>query len=180
MADEHGPDVPTGDIRLLSEADQAEIEKRRRGEPPERCPVTVERQYLPTFADLVDRLTIVQLKEIFIPEHAAEYRHERGLIQHDLDVFHLGGGATFDAECLRLVCLLMLTNRYIWENESKARAGAGSQDHLLKLTHSINGVRNAAKNALSRAIGESRVDHKLDCFAADLVAEFGNWNVVDS
>ena len=77
---------------------------------------------------------------------------------------------------IRAILVIMLTNRYIWENESKARAGGSSQDKLLKLTHSINGVRNKAKNVVSREIGE-RVDLKTDALAAELIAEFGNWDV---
>ena len=32
-----------------------------------------ERKYLPTLSELIDRLSIVQLKEVFISEHKAEY-----------------------------------------------------------------------------------------------------------
>jgi hypothetical protein len=71
---------------------------------------------------------------------------------------------------------LMLANRVIWENESKARDGGDEQDQLLKFTHSINGVRNTAKNVISEAVGE-RVDHKIDCLAANLPKEFGNWKI---
>ena len=45
-----------------------------------------QRKYLPTLPDLVDRLTIVQMKMIFIPEKVEEYRHERELILHDIDL----------------------------------------------------------------------------------------------
>ena len=34
------------------------------------------RKYLPTLAELVDRLSIVQLKEVFITEHKEEYAKE--------------------------------------------------------------------------------------------------------
>ena len=34
------------------------------------------RKYLPTIAELIDRLSIVQLKEVFIPEHKEEYAKE--------------------------------------------------------------------------------------------------------
>ena len=34
------------------------------------------RKYEMTLADLVDRLSIVQLKAIFIPEHSKAYREE--------------------------------------------------------------------------------------------------------
>ena len=77
---------------------------------------------------------------------------------------------------IHAIVVIMLTNHYIWINESRARAGGGEQDHLLKLTHSINGVRNTAKNQLARLDGGRR-DFKTDCFAAELVAQFGDWNI---
>ena len=135
-----------------------------------------ERAYLPTFAELVDRLTIVQLKAIFIPEHKAEYVEEMGLIMKDIDAILAEKGHAMTAGDIRAVALTMLANRYIWENETQARAGGAQQDRLLKLTHSINGVRNRAKNALAASIGE-RLDHKTDCLAAELAEEFGNWEV---
>ena len=45
-----------------------------------------ERKYLPTLAELVDRLSIVQLKEVFITEHKDEYRKEIADIVHDIDM----------------------------------------------------------------------------------------------
>jgi hypothetical protein len=41
--------------------------------PPRQRAHTPERMFLPTLSDLVDRLSIVQLKPIFIPEHREEY-----------------------------------------------------------------------------------------------------------
>jgi len=134
------------------------------------------RKYEMTLADLVDRLSIVQLKAIFIPEHSKAYREEQKLIEHDIDLI-LGASAKWlTAKDIRSILIIMLTNRFIWENESKARAGGPEQDKLLKLTHSINGVRATAKNALSASFG-GRKDYKIDCFAAELVKDFGNWNV---
>jgi len=82
-----------------------------------------ERKYLPTLADLIDRLTIVQLKQIFIPEHAADYTAERELITHDIDLILVNKGLTFGAKEVHAVAVIMLANRYIWENETKARGG---------------------------------------------------------
>lgn len=143
----------------------------------------IDRQYLPTFADLIDRLSIVILKSIFIPEHHDAYIKERALIEHDIDTF-LGpqeeiarAWLPLSAREIRAILVIMLANRFIWENESKARAGHPDQDKLLKLTHSINGIRNTAKNMLSARMGD-RVDLKIDCLAADLDSAFGNWNVL--
>lgn len=134
------------------------------------------RRFLPTLADLVDRLTIVQLKMIFIPEHKDEYAQERADIEHDIDLILNEKSLKLDASAIHAVCMIMLTNRFIWENESKARAGGAEQDKLLKLTHSINGIRNAAKNQLATSDG-GRKDYKVDALAADLPPEFGNWKV---
>ena len=43
------------------------------------------RKYLPTISELIDRLSIVQLKEVFIPEHKEKYSKEIQDIVHDLD-----------------------------------------------------------------------------------------------
>lgn len=134
------------------------------------------RRYLPTLAELIDRLSIVQMKEIFLCALGAPYAEERALIEHDIDIILAEREFRLSAKDIRALLMIMLANRYIWENESRARQGGAEQDKLLKLTHSINGVRNTAKNVLARSAGD-RVDHKLDCFAAELVEEFGNWRV---
>lgn len=133
-----------------------------------------ERKYLPTLAELIDRLSIVQLKEIFISENKAAYCEERALIEHDIDL--LLQDKKLNAEDIRASMIIMLANRTIWQNETEARKGGDSQDKLLKFTHSINGVRNTAKNVISHSVGQ-RIDMKVDCFAASLVDEFGNWDV---
>ena len=138
-----------------------------------------QRQYLPTLSDLVDRLTIVQLKSVFISERTDEYVKERALIEHDIDLILSDlakEGKHIGASEIHAIVVLMLSNRFIWENESKARAGGDEHDKLLKLTHSINGVRSTAKNQLA-AFDGGRKDYKIDCLAAELVAEFGNWNI---
>ena len=145
--DEHGPDIPE------------------------------TRQYLPTLAELIDRLSIVLLKSIFISEHREAYLMERDAIEHDIGLL-LKKHPIFNSSEVLGILVLMLTNRYIWENESKARQGGSEQDKLLKLTHSINGIRNAAKNFIAVNRNE-REDSKIDCFAAELEKEFGNWNVFE-
>ena len=135
-----------------------------------------DRKYLPTLSDLVDRLTIVQLKMIFIPDRQKEYSEERELIMHDIDLILNGLDHKLNARAIMAITLIQLTNRCIWESESKARAGGSEQDKLLKFTHSINGVRNTAKNVLAEEAG-GRKDYKIDALAADLPEEFGNWDI---
>jgi len=140
-----------------------------------------QRKYLPTLADLIDRLTIAQQKQIFIPEKRDEYTQELDDLMHDIDLIISQGQHAITAKEIHAICVIMLANRYIWENESIIRDGTSREDadtqlKRLKATHSINGVRNTAKNVLSESTG-GRKDYKIDCFAADLVDEFGNWNI---
>lgn len=132
-----------------------------------------ERRYLPTFSDLADRLSIVLLKSIFIAENRDAYREEMELIKHDI----AGLRKVFTPDDIYALMVLTLSNRVIWENESKARLGGDEQDRLLKHSHAINGIRNVAKNRLAK--GE-RIDLKVDSLAASLPADiYGDWRVFE-
>jgi hypothetical protein len=135
-----------------------------------------ERKYLPTFSELIDRMTICQLKSIFIPENKEAYDKEIGEIKHDVDLIIKEKDIKMTSEMIRAISVIMLSNRYIWENESLARKGTDQDLKLLRITHSINGVRNSAKNVISRELGE-RVDLKTDCLAAELKTEIQNWDI---
>jgi len=139
-----------------------------------------ERKYLPTIADLIDRLSISLMKSIFIPGFRQTYRSEMRLVMDDLaSCFNDAKIAATPEGHVQLIynCLvIMLANRYIWENEALARkSGKGGR---LRATHSVNGVRNLAKNKISKHFGE-RIDEKIDCLAADLPEDCGNWNVFE-
>lgn len=134
----------------------------------------MDRKYLPTLSDLIDRLSIVQLKAIFNPAKRDAYREEMALIEHDIDQM----GITLNAVHLRAVMIIMLVNREIWRNEAAVRAaGPEALDtSALVYTHSLNGVRNTAKNKIAAAVGD-RQDFKIDCLAAELQSEFVNWRI---
>ena len=134
------------------------------------------RKYLPTFSELVDRLSINILKTIFIPEHKKQYDQEIKDIKHDIDQIIKEKEVKLNSDVIKAICVIMLANRYIWENESKCRSGNAQDMSLLKLTHSVNGVRNTAKNILSKELGE-RKDLKIDCLAAELMSDLQNWDI---
>ena len=114
------------------------------------------------------------LKSVFIAENRKAYREEMALIEHDIDL--LLADKKLTAKDVRAIMVIMLSNHTIWTNESKARQGGDEQDKLLKFTHSINGLRNQAKNIIASGVSE-RIDLKTDCFAEALVDEFGAWDI---
>ena len=124
-----------------------------------------ERRYLHTLGDLVDRLSIVQLKEVFIPEFKQEYSQEIADIVHDIQVILDETNGVVDAETIRAIVVVAQMNLHIWHNESNYRRG-NKDGNNLELTHGLNGIRNTAKNKIQEVIG-GRKDYKVDCLAAD-------------
>ena len=130
-----------------------------------------ERKYLPTLSELVDRLSIAQLKEGFITDHKAEYADEIARILHDIDLILTQKDATLDAEVIRAIVVLSQMNLHIWHNETNYRKGIKDGNNL-ELTHGLNGIRNTAKNIIQDVLG-GRKDYKIDCLAA----EFKDWEI---
>jgi hypothetical protein len=129
-----------------------------------------KRKYLPTLSELIDRLSIVQLKEVFIPDHKQEYSKEISDIVHDIQLC-LENCDRIDAEFIRAVVVLSQMNLHIWHNESNYRKGIKDGNDL-ELTHGLNGIRNTAKNMIQTTAG-GRKDYKIDCLAAD----FSDWEI---
>jgi len=129
------------------------------------------RKYLPTFAELVDRLSISQLKEVFIPAHKDEYSQEIRDIVHDIQLVLNQQQGAITAETIRAIVVLAQMNLHIWHNESNYRKGI-KEGNNLELTHGINGIRNTAKNKIQEIVG-GRKDYKIDCLAA----EFKDWEI---
>ena len=128
------------------------------------------RKYLPTLSELIDRLSIVQLKEVFISEHKDEYAKEIADICHDIQLI-LNKAEVIDAETIRAIVVLSQMNLHIWHNESNYRKGIKDGNNL-ELTHGLNGIRNTAKNKIQELSG-GRKDYKIDCLAA----EFKDWDI---
>jgi len=129
-----------------------------------------ERKYLHTLGDLIDRLSIVQLKEVFITEHKEEYSKEIADIVHDIQIILNESDATITAETVRAIVVVSQMNLHIWHNESAYRRGM--KEGNLALTHGLNGIRNTGKNKIQEIVG-GRLDYKVDCLAAD----FKDWEI---
>lgn len=129
------------------------------------------RRYLPTLSELIDRLSISQLKEVKIPEHKDEYAQEIADIVHDIQLILDEQNGKVNAEVIRAIVVLSQMNAHIWHNESAVRAGTAGPSNLA-LTHGINGIRNTAKNKIQEIVG-GRKDYKIDCLAA----EFKDWEI---
>ena len=129
------------------------------------------RKYLPTLGELIDRLSIIQIKELKIPNHKEEYSQEIEDIVHDINQIIKEGDFELDGEFVRAIVVLSQMNLHIWVNEDNARSG-DNQGNQLMLTHGLNGIRNTAKNKIQERVG-GRKDYKIDCIAD----EFKDWEI---
>lgn len=134
----------------------------------------MDRKFLPTFAELIDRLSIHQLKEVFLAENKEKYKREMLDMQYDIDAIIKENNIKVTANLIRSIVVIAQMNAHIWYNESKARKGESQDLSLLKLTHGLNGLRNRACNYMLEEIGDGeRQDWKTDCLAA----EFNDWRI---
>jgi hypothetical protein len=129
------------------------------------------RKYLPTLSELIDRLSIAQLKEVFISKHKQEYSKEIQDIINDIQLILDIKSEKIDANTIRAIIVLSQMNLHIWHNESNYRNGIKDGNNL-ELTHGLNGIRNTAKNKIQEIVG-GRKDYKIDCLAAD----FKDWEI---
>ena len=93
----------------------------------------MKRKFLPTINELIDRLSIHQLKEVFIPENKKNYASEIQDIMHDIDAILKEKNGKLSAETIRAIIVLAQMNAHIWYNETKVRNG--DKDGNLHLTH---------------------------------------------
>ena len=130
------------------------------------------RKYLPTLGELIDRLSIIQIKELKIPNHKEEYSQEIQDIIHDItEILDTNKQLKVDGDFIRAIVVLSQMNLHIWVNEDNARSG-DEQGNQLMLTHGLNGIRNTAKNKIQELDG-GRKDYKIDCIAD----EFKDWEI---
>lgn len=131
-----------------------------------------QRRYLQTFSELIDRLSIVQLKEVFITDRKEEYGSEIADIVHDIQlILNEHPDTKVTAETIRAIIVCAQMNLHIWHNESNYRRGIKDGNNL-ELTHGLNGIRNTSKNKIQEVVG-GRKDYKVDCLAAD----FKGWEI---
>ncbi len=103
----------------------------------------------PSLGELIDRLTIDQIKEVAARKDRADYVREMADIQADLDQIFKERKIRPNAKFLRLVIALGQVNLHIWNTKDQMIRDKSRFKQFMKLAHQLNGVRNQIKNNLS-------------------------------
>jgi hypothetical protein len=129
-----------------------------------------ERQFLLPLAELVDRLTIDQIKEVLLPEHCESFAREMEKIEHDIDTIVGEKDVHLTARLLRMVIVIAQMNLHIWQNKDLMERNPDDTEaylRLLKLSHQLNGVKNRIKNLLLEETGDREKSLKKSNFNTD-------------
>jgi hypothetical protein len=147
-------------MQEISEIEKLKKENDLLRQEVENLKLKSPQKYKLSLGELLDRLSIIQLKECKIPEHKKEYAQEISEILEDIDQSIKSNNVVFDAEMLRDLVILAQYNNHIWINESEARKGNANGANLY-LSHSLNSIRCTARNKIQGKIG-GRKDYKVD------------------
>lgn len=112
-----------------------------------------DREYLPTLADLIDALSIDQIKEIKL-KNKQSYALEMKRISHDIDLLISQKQIQLSAKLIRMMIIIAQMNLFIWINKDKMQEDPEHYNDLLKLAHQLNGIRNRVKNRFLELSGE--------------------------
>lgn len=124
-----------------------------------------ERKYMPSFAELIDRLNIVQMKSVFAKEGKEKFDQEISDILHDIQLF-LDEGVIVTADIIRAIIVMTQANLEIWKNEDGVRELNDNRKveaiaKTLLYTHALNSTRCTAKTRVQNLIG-GRIDPKIN------------------
>lgn len=106
------------------------------------------RKYLPTFAELIDQLTVDQIKVVMFPTNKKQVCDEIKRIEHDIDLIMKNNNVVISVEILRSIIILSQVNLHIWHQKDEMQEKPEQYQDLLKFAHQLNGIRNQMKNSI--------------------------------
>lgn len=119
------------------------------------------RLFLPTIADLVDALSIDQIKEIKFEKNKHSFALQMEKICHDIDlIIKDKKQIKLSSKLIRIIIVIAQMNLFIWHTKDQMRDKPDQYDKLLKLAHQLNGIRNRMKNMLLEEVGDKNLSLK--------------------
>lgn len=112
------------------------------------------RKFLPSLSELIDRITVDQIKEVLLPDQKEAVAEEMKKIAHDIDLLIEERGMKLSARLIRIIIVIAQMNVHIWYLKDKMQENPDKYDEMLKLAHQLNGLRNQMKNLLLEESGD--------------------------
>lgn len=129
--------------------------------------MSVQKKWLPSLGELLDRLTICELKHLHNPDQRESIAQEIQDLLSDINLeLPKSPYPAVTAQFLRDLIVLAQFNTHIWNSEDNARKGDKEGNDLF-FTHQCNGIRCRAKDRLTKKVN-GRIDPKVNAIAAEI------------
>jgi len=114
-----------------------------------------KKYHLP-ISELVDRLTILEIKLVLDPKNTADYLEELGLLKNDIEMELTLKSTVVTVELIQTLITLGQMNLHIWYIKDRMKDQINMPTEYgenMKLAHQLNGIRNQLKNNLLQLEG---------------------------
>lgn len=131
-------------------------------------------RFVPGLGDLIDRLSVDQLKEAFHSSMRTSIRAEIADLEHDIDEWADRHQIKLSGRNVRAIIVLAQINYEIWMCKERMEVEPAQYDQWLRRAHQLNGIRNQMKNLL---LAEVQRGTRL-CPASNLsIDDLEDWNI---
>lgn len=118
------------------------------------------RIYQVPFAELIDKLTIDQIKSVLLTKGKKSIQSEINILLHDIDIILKKRKINLNSKLIINLITLSQINLHIWELKDKMKLNKKDYNKYLKLAHQLNGIRNKIKNYLLLLAKENKLSNK--------------------
>jgi hypothetical protein len=128
------------------------------------------RQFLPPMAELIDRLTVTQIKENLLGDASGDFYAEISKLVNDIDLIISEKKVPLSGQLIRAVVMMSQINLHIWRNKDLMQENLENESEYLlhlKKAHQMNGVRNLLKNYLLELEGITDASQLRSNFEVD-------------
>ena len=127
-----------------------------------------------SLSELIDRLSVNQIKEVLVSEAKESFGMEIQRIEDELDSVFSHTDHPLTSRFLSLVIALAQINLHIWKEKDRMVDDSSLFERHLKLSHQLNGLRNQLKNELLEEAGIK--EHSLTKTNTD-TEDLEGWNI---
>ena len=109
------------------------------------------RQFLPPLSEIIDRMTVTQIKLNLIDSGKADFESELKRLSNDIDIILGEKDIPASSELIYAIVMLSQLNLHIWQNKDEMQLNLENESiylSLLKRAHQLNGLRNQIKNRI--------------------------------
>ena len=117
-----------------------------------------KRKYKLSFGELIERISINQLREMLIEGDITKFTENINDLQYDIEMLLLNKNISVPSNFIRLIIITAELNTLIWVYKDKMQENPDKYDYYLKKSHQLNGLRNRIKNKINLVLDGNKIE----------------------